>query len=101
MSAQSPKTNNRLVAHFRLAAITVGRANTALGAFYRRLSARIGKAYGLGHPQVKARDMVITVPHPVYASPPLLGQHTEEVLAVLLGYSREKIAALRGQGVLR
>jgi hypothetical protein len=28
----------------RLAARTVGRAQTALGAFYRRLSARIGKA---------------------------------------------------------
>jgi transposase len=32
------------VAHLRLAATTVGRSNTALGAFYRRLSARIGKA---------------------------------------------------------
>jgi transposase len=28
----------------RLAATTVGRSQTALGAFYRRLSARIGKA---------------------------------------------------------
>ena len=28
----------------RLAAVTVGRTDTALGAFYRRLSARIGKA---------------------------------------------------------
>ena len=32
------------MAHLRLAATTVGRSNTALGAFYRRLSARIGKA---------------------------------------------------------
>jgi transposase len=28
----------------RLAAVTVGKTNTALGAFYRRLAARIGKA---------------------------------------------------------
>jgi transposase len=28
----------------RLAAVTVGRTATALGAFYRRLSARVGKA---------------------------------------------------------
>jgi hypothetical protein len=28
----------------RLAAVTVGRSNTALGAFYRRLAARIGSA---------------------------------------------------------
>lgn len=38
---------NRVTAHLRLAAATVGRTNTALGAlgaFYRRLAARIGKA---------------------------------------------------------
>jgi len=32
------------LALLRLAAVTVGRTDTALGAFYRRLSARIGKA---------------------------------------------------------
>src|SRR5262245_3627881 len=32
------------IALLRLAAATVGRTDTALGAFYRRLSARIGKA---------------------------------------------------------
>lgn len=44
LSAHSRKSNNRLTAHLRLAAVTVGKTNTALGAFYRRLSARIGKA---------------------------------------------------------
>ena len=44
MSAHSRKSNNRLTAHLRLAAVTVGKTNTALGAFYRRLAARIGKA---------------------------------------------------------
>ncbi|WP_206196699.1 hypothetical protein [Zooshikella ganghwensis] len=46
MSLKKSRTqsNNRVVAHLRLAATTVGRSNTALGAFYRRLSARIGKA---------------------------------------------------------
>ncbi len=44
LSSHSRKTNNRLTAHLRLAATTVGRTNTALGAFYRRLAARIGKA---------------------------------------------------------
>jgi transposase len=43
LSSHSRKTNNRITAHLRLAATTVGRANTALGSFYRRLSARIGK----------------------------------------------------------
>lgn len=44
LSAHSRKSTNRLTAHLRLAAVTVGRTNTALGAFYRRLAARIGKA---------------------------------------------------------
>lgn len=41
LSAHTRKTKNRVTAHLRL---TIGRTNTALGAFYRRLSARIGKA---------------------------------------------------------
>lgn len=44
LSSHSRKSNNRIVAHLRLAAVTVGKTNTALGAFYRRLSSRVGKA---------------------------------------------------------
>lgn len=44
LSAHSRKSNNRLTAHLRLAAVTVGKTNPALGAFYRRLAARIGRA---------------------------------------------------------
>lgn len=44
LSAHTRNTKNRVTAHLRLAAVTIGRTNTALGAFYRRLSARIGKA---------------------------------------------------------
>lgn len=44
LSAHTRKTNNRVSSHLRLAAVTVGRTNTALGAFYRRLAARVGKA---------------------------------------------------------
>ena len=43
LSAHSRKTNNRVTAHLRLA-VSVGRTSTALGAFYRRLAARIGNA---------------------------------------------------------
>lgn len=43
LSAHTRKTKNRVTAHLRLAAVTIGKTNTALGAFYRRLSARIGK----------------------------------------------------------
>jgi formyl-CoA transferase len=34
------------------------------------------------------------------APPPLLGQHTDEVLGELLGHSAGEIAALRAKGVL-
>lgn len=44
LSAHARKTSNRITANLRLAAVTIGKTSTALGAFYRRLSARIGKA---------------------------------------------------------
>lgn len=44
LSAHTRKTSSRLTVALRLAAVTVGRSNTALGAFYRRLAARIGNA---------------------------------------------------------
>jgi transposase len=44
LSAHTRKTSNRLTVALRLAAVTVGRSNTALGAFYRRLASRIGNA---------------------------------------------------------
>jgi transposase len=44
LSSKTRRTGNRAASLLRLAAITVGRTDTALGAFYRRLSARIGKA---------------------------------------------------------
>src|ERR1700758_891134 len=44
LSARTRRSGNRAAALLRLAEATVGRTDTALGAFYRRLSARIGKA---------------------------------------------------------
>jgi len=70
-------------------------------------------------PQVKARDMLVEVEHPagfslklpnspvrlsrtpsgIQGPPPALGEHTDEVLASLLGLSDREIADLRGEGV--
>jgi len=44
LSSRTRRTSNRATTLFRIAAMTVGRTDTALGAFYRRLSARAGKA---------------------------------------------------------
>ena len=72
------------------------------------------------NPQVQARRMRVDLPHPTGATvklvgspmkmsatppaydmpPPLLGQHTEEVLGELLGKSADDIAALKKSGVI-
>lgn len=44
LSSKTRRSSNRAAALLRLAATTIGRSDTALGAFYRRLSARAGKA---------------------------------------------------------
>lgn len=44
LSSKTRRSANRATALLRTAAVNVGRTQTALGAFYRRLSARVGKA---------------------------------------------------------
>jgi hypothetical protein len=44
LSSRTRRSSSRAAALLRLAATTVGRSDTALGAFYRRLSSREGKA---------------------------------------------------------
>ena len=71
-------------------------------------------------PQVKAREMVVELEHPnagpirvtgvpvklsdtpgaVRSPPPLLGQHTEQVLADWLGMSAEEVRELHGRNVV-
>ena len=77
----------------------------------------------LSDPQVVYRDMVINIKHAlggvvklvgdpikmsgashkakeIFRSPPTLGQHTEEILTELLGYSKDEIEELRTEGVI-
>jgi transposase len=44
LSSRTRRSSSKAAAALRLAAVTIGRTDTALGGFYRRLSARIGKA---------------------------------------------------------
>lgn len=77
-------------------------------------------AQALGNPQVRARDMVVSVQlqsgatlevpgNPiklsaarpqVFTAPPLLGEHTDEVLGQLLGYTAEQRTKLRESGTI-
>jgi formyl-CoA transferase len=72
------------------------------------------------HPQAQAREMTLSSEHPtagtvqfpgfpykfsetpadILRPPPLLGEHTEEVLTGLLGYSTEGVASLRDKAAI-
>ena len=70
-------------------------------------------------PHLKEREILVEVPDPVagrihvagkmikfsrtpmvVGSAPVVGEHTEEILRDTLGYSRQRIDALRGQGAV-
>lgn len=44
LSSKTRRTKNRATTLLRIAAVNIGKTETALGAFYRRLAARVGKA---------------------------------------------------------
>lgn len=72
-------------------------------------------------PQLQHRNMIAEVPHPTIGTlrltglpikysetpgvvrlhPPLFGEHTDEVLAEVLGYSSDQIGALKAQGAVQ
>jgi transposase len=44
LSSKTRRSSNRAAALLRIAAVNIGKTRTALGAFYRRLASRVGKA---------------------------------------------------------
>lgn len=71
LSSRTPPSANRAAAILRLAAMTLARSQTALGAFYRRVAFRIGKAKAI---TATARKLAVLVyrtlkDHLVYADP--------------------------------
>jgi hypothetical protein len=58
LSSRTVASANRAAAILRVAAMTLGRSSTALGAFYRRLAARVGKAKAI---TATARKLAILV----------------------------------------
>jgi transposase len=104
LSARTRRTSNRATSLLRLAAVTVGKTDSALGAFYRRLGLRIGKAKAI---TATARKLAIlfynTLRHGMDYSDPGASsyeeRHRERVLhhlerrAKLLGYVLEPAPA--------
>jgi formyl-CoA transferase len=100
------RESDEWISDFRKAGIPCGRVNTMDRVF--------------DHPQIKPRNMVVEVKHPtaeklkvigvpvkysetpgsVRLPPPLLGQHTQEILSDLLHYSEEEIELFRHEGVI-
>jgi hypothetical protein len=56
LSSRTRRSSSRAAALLRLAAVTLGRSDTALGAFYRHLSARVGKQKAV---TAKARKIAV------------------------------------------
>jgi len=100
------RDSDEWISEFREVSIPCGRVNSMDRVF--------------NHPQIKPRNMVVEVKHPtaeklkligipvkysetpgsVRLPPPLLGQHTQEIISDLLGYSKEEVNALRKEGVV-
>lgn len=60
LSSQTQPSANRAAIAFRLAAASLGRTQTAIGAFFRRLAARIGKPQAV---TATARKLAVLVYH--------------------------------------
>lgn len=108
----------------RIAAITRGRTVAEWQAILQAHDVPhapvLGVQDALAHPHARARGMVVEVEHPRAGAvrmlgrpikfpggeqapmepPPLLGQHTGEVLRQVLGYTEERIASLRAGSVI-
>jgi hypothetical protein len=104
LSARTRRTSNRATSLLRLAALTAGKTGSALGAFYRRLARRVGKAKAI---TATARKLAIlfynTLRHGMDYSDPAAAsyeeRHRERVLHTLerrakqFGYVLEPAAA--------
>lgn len=95
LSSRTVPSRNRAAACFRMAAVTVGRSQTALGAFYRRLAARKGKPVAV---TATARKLAILVYRilsgEICYKDPGVAAYTQQQRARRLTYVRERAAAL-------
>ena len=95
LSAKTPPSANRAAGILRLSAMSLSRTETALGAFYRRVAYRVGKAKAI---TATARKLAILVYRTlkdglVYADPGVAA-YTAHHRARLLRHLRQRAAAL-------
>lgn len=92
---------------FEGASFPVGPVNNIREVFEDEHIQAIGLVKTLPHP--KAGSVKLVGPPVVYSdarndartAPPMLGEHTDEVLGELLGYKQDELAELREQGVIQ
>ena len=95
LSTRTRRSGSRAAALLRLAAVTVGRTDTALGAFYRRLSARVGKAKAV---TATARKLAVlfynTLRHGMIYADPGASHYEERYRARVLTNLRRRAKSL-------
>jgi transposase len=65
LSSRTPPSANRAAAILRRCAMSIGRTSTALGAFYRRLAARVGKAKAITATDTASSPAISSITTPV------------------------------------
>jgi len=95
LSSRTRRSSSRAAALLRLAATTIGRTDTALGAFYRRLAARAGKAKAV---TATARKIAVlfynTLRHGMTYKDPGASHYEEKYHSRVLGNLQRRAKAL-------
>src|SRR6267142_1219292 len=95
LSSRTRRSSSRAAALLRLAATTVGRSDTALGAFYRRLSSRAGKSKAV---TATARKIAVlfynTVRHGMTYRDPGADQYEEQYRSRVLANLKRRAKSL-------
>jgi transposase len=95
LSSRTRRSSSRAAALLRLAAVTIGRSDTALGAFYRRLAARAGKSKAV---TATARKIAVlfykTLRHGMTYHDPGASHYEEQYRSRVLGNLKRRTKSL-------
>ena len=95
LSSRTRRSSSRAAALLRLAAVTIGRSDTALGAFYRRLAARAGKSKAV---TATARKIAVlfynTLRHGMTYHDPGASHYEEQYRSRVLGNLKRRAKSL-------